>query len=77
MWNGVRGGSSAAWWTALGCCVTAAAPAISSRGTAYRQGLATNLLLFRGLIPQFVAVAEPAFRTCVLVALGVRVVLLR
>jgi threonine/homoserine/homoserine lactone efflux protein len=120
--NGVRGGSSAAWWTALGCITgiasyaaastaglsalliashaafttlrlvggiylaylgltvlwharktiagaTTAAPATTSRRTAYRQGLVTNLLnpkialLFLTLIPQFVATGEPAFRT--------------
>ncbi|HUZ15144.1 MAG TPA: LysE family translocator [Gaiellaceae bacterium] len=120
--NGVRGGSSAAWWTALGCCTgiacyaaattaglsalliashaafttlrlvggiylaylgatalwharkslaaaTVEAPGVTSRRTAYRQGLVTNLLnpkialLFLTLIPQFVATGEPAFRT--------------
>ena len=120
--NGVRGGSSAAWWTGLGCCtgiaayaaattaglsalliashtafttlrlvggiylaylgatalwharksltaVTTDAAVITTRRTAYRQGLVTNLLnpkialLFLGLIPQFVATGEPAFRT--------------
>lgn len=121
--NGVRGGSSAAWWTALGCITGIASyaaastaglsalliashtaftalkvvgaiylaylggmalwhartslaaatadapPAVTSRRTAYRQGLVTNLLnpkialLFLTLIPQFVATGEPAFRT--------------
>src|SRR4051794_17053290 len=125
--NGVRGGSSAAWWTALGCCTgiacyavattaglsalliashtafttlrlvggvylaylgatalwhartslsaaTTDTAAVTSRRTAYRQGLVTNLLnpkialLFLTLIPQFVATGEPAFRTTAFLA---------